>query len=357
MADAHGVHFRRRLLYLLAVLLGWLMAQTAWAQTPPGSASPARDGWASAGFLYADGAMPVYAHGDHVEPYFAVKALLMAHRLGLDVRPEAQAFADWLRPRQRPDGRFARYCRASPASPWVECGAADADDALAALWCLLAMDVLPDRRSDASCERSLDLLVRLWNPKQQVYRTMLDRPFAQFADNVEILATLQRLWQPDARERLRSALERVGDRLSVADLRRGMEKTFAYSFAEGVFPRKAADFSDPSQPRDFYPDGVTPLYIWVYGLQPEAAARAGWYRWKQAYRENWLGGRADAFPWGLAAVAAETVGDRDSSRQWMEQSDGWRAAGRWNLLEEGVWRGLHHRLSAGAQAPLRTRQP
>ncbi len=357
MADAHGVHRRWPLWSLLAGLLGWLMAQTAWAQTPPDGASPARADWASAGFLYADGAMPVYAHGDHVEPYFAVKALLMAHRLGLDVRPEAQAFADWLRPRQRPDGRFARYCRANPASPWVECGAADADDALAALWCLLAMDVLTDRRSDASCERSLDLLVRLWNPKQQVYRTMLDRPFAQFADNVEILAALQRLWQPDARERLRSALERGGDRLSVADLRRGMEKTFAYSFAEGVFPRKAADFSDPSQPRDFYPDGVTPLYIWVYGLQPDAAARAGWHRWTQAYRERGLGGRAAAVPWGLAAVAAETVGDRDSSRRWMEQSDAWRAAGRWNLLEEGVWRGLHHRLSAGAQAPLRTRQP
>ena len=83
MADARGVHFRRSLWSLLAGLLGWLMAQTAWAQTPPDSASPARDDWASAGFLYADGAMPVYAHGDHVEPYFAVKALFaMFYRLG-----------------------------------------------------------------------------------------------------------------------------------------------------------------------------------------------------------------------------------------------------------------------------------
>ena len=70
-----------------------------------------------------------------------------------------------------------------------------------------------------------------------------------------------------------------------------------------------------------------------------------------------IGSAATPVAGPMAAVAAETVGDRDSSRRWMEQSDGWRAAGRWNVLEEGVWRGLHHRLSAGAQAPLRTRQP
>jgi len=312
----------------------------------------ADNAWGRAGYQFADGAMPVHRSGDFVEPYFAVKALLMAHRLGLDVRAETELFARWLAPRQRPDGRFARYCRApqsaNPATgsaAWADCGVTDADDALAALWCLLVVELLPDSRYDRSCVQSLALLAQLWNPRQQVYRTLVDKPFAQFADNIEILAALTRLQQADARARFQSTLGKYPTQLSVGSLTRGVEKTFAYSFRSGVYAGKAADFSELGKPMDFYPDGVTALYVWIYGLQAEPAARRGWQQWKTQYQEAWLAGRTDAFPWGLGAVAAEQLGDRAVSADWLDRASAWRGAGRWNLLEEGVWQGLNHRLS------------
>ena len=319
-----------------------LHAQPALADNP----------WGRAGYQFADGAMPVHRSGDFVEPYFAVKALLMAHRLGLDVRAETELFALWLAPRQRADGRFARYCRA-PASTnpttgsaaWVDCGVTDADDALAALWCMLVVELLPDSRYDPSCVQSLALLAQLWNPRQQVYRTLVDKPFAQFADNIEILAALTRLQQTDARERFQGVLQKHAAQLSIGALTRGVEKTFAYSFRSGVFAGKAADFSELGKSMDFYPDGVTALYVWIYGLQAEPAARRGWQQWKTLYLDAWLAGRTDTFPWGLGAVAAEQLGDRTASSAWLNQANAWRGAGRWNLLEEGVWQGLNHRIS------------
>ncbi len=312
----------------------------------------AENAWGQAGYQFADGAMPVHRTGDFVEPYFAVKALLMAHRLGLDVRDETERFARWLTPRQRPDGRFSRYCRVPPSAAsgreseaWVDCGATDADDALAALWCLLVVELLPDRRYDLGCARSLSLLAQLWNPRQQVYRTLVDKPFAQFADNIEILAALTRLQQADAQSRFHGVLQKHGAQLSVVRLTQGVEKTFAYPFRNGVFAGKAADFSELGKPMDFYPDGVSALYVWIYGLQAEPAARRGWAQWKALYQDAWLAGKTDAFPWGLGAVAAEQLGDHAVSRAWLKQAGAWRAAGRWNLLEEGVWLGLNHRLS------------
>ena len=80
------------------------------------------------GYQDAQGAITVHHQGDAVDPYFAMKALLVAHDAGLDMRATGQAWVNWLLPRQGPDGLFERYCK--DGSDWRACQEADADDAL-----------------------------------------------------------------------------------------------------------------------------------------------------------------------------------------------------------------------------------
>src|SRR5581483_4206184 len=86
-------------------------------------------------------ALTVHAGGDFVDPYFATKALIAAEEAGLNVDGPARRWIAWLLPRQRPDGRFERYCRADGA--WRSCADADADDALSALWMELLNRMTP----------------------------------------------------------------------------------------------------------------------------------------------------------------------------------------------------------------------
>src|SRR5450830_849975 len=144
-------------------------------------------------FTMADGALTVFAQGDYVEPYSAIKALLVAHRLGVDVRSQAEKFSSWMLPFQQANGPFPRICR-SGGNRWLACGPSDADDSLAVLWCALGSEVLPTHRElDASCDRALDNLATLWDPQRQTYRAVFGQSPAYFADNVEVMAFLQSL--------------------------------------------------------------------------------------------------------------------------------------------------------------------
>jgi hypothetical protein len=303
------------------------------------------DVWRDSGFQYPDGAMPVYPRGDYIEPYFSIKALLVAHRMGLNVRSQAEAFGRWLLPRQRTDGRFARYCRVDSKDTiyWEECGNSDADDALAALWCVLIVDVMSGSNFDQSCLRSLDLLARLWNPRKKVYRSLLGHPLSQFADNIEVYFSLQRLKTKTTKKRFGKAFFKHKSRLSLSNLKTGIEKTFYYSFAAKNFPKRANDYNPPGLTPVFYPDGVAPLYVWMYRLQPEKVALSGWAEWKKKYLVSWQSGTADQFPWGLAAMVADIHYDFEISRTWLKNSSFWRHTDRWNLLEEAVWLGLKHK--------------
>ncbi|AMP01471.1 hypothetical protein CAter10_4034 [Collimonas arenae] len=307
-----------------------------------------------ADFSLPNGAITVFAKGDYVEPYFALKALLAAHRLGVDVTQTTSAFAHWLLPFQQANGPFPRVCRSgandwlacgpADADDWLACGPADADDSLDALWCLAVAEILPgDKVLAASCTRSLENLATLWNPAQQTFRALSGGSAAYFADNVEVIGALAYL------RRDRAASSRFAVQLaalpSVAGMQKGLRQNYGYDPNGALEPERA---SVPPTPYGFYPNAVAPVYLWLYQLRSGASGERYWQVWKERYGEKWLAGESDHFPWGLIAWAAYLAGDQASARAWLKNADAWRLAGRWNIVEEGVRTGLSHALQSSA---------
>ena len=296
-----------------------------------------------ADFSLPNGAITVFAKGDYVEPYFALKALLAAHRLGVDVTQATSAFGHWLLPFQQANGPFPRVCR-SGANDWLACGPADADDSLDALWCLAAAEILPnDEVLAASCTRSLENLATLWNPAQQTFRALSGGTAAYFADNVEVIGALAYLRHD------RAASSRFAVQLaalpSTASMQKGLRQNYGYDPNGALEPERA---SVPPTPYGFYPNAVAPVYLWLYQLRHGASGARYWQVWKERYGEKWLAGESDHFPWGLIAWAAYLSGDQASARAWLKNADAWRVAGRWNVVEEGVRTGLSHALQSSA---------
>ncbi|HWW06770.1 hypothetical protein [Collimonas sp.] len=298
-----------------------------------------------ADFVQPNGAITVFPKGDYVEPYFVLKALLAAHRLGVDVTATTSAFSHWLLPFQQENGPFPRICR-NDAADWVACGTADADDSLDALWCLAVTQILSGEKVlAASCARSLTHLATLWNPAQQTFRAFSGNfnSAAYFADNVEVIAALNYL------RRDRSATTRFAIQLaalpSAANMLKGLSVNYGYDPDGALEPERA---SVPPTPYGFYPNAVAPVYLWLYDLRSGTSGRRYWQLWMERYGQKWLAGESDHFPWGLIAWAAYHTGDAATARSWLENSTAWRAAGRWNIVEEGVRIGLENALKTKA---------
>jgi hypothetical protein len=290
-------------------------------------------------FTVPNGAMTVFAHGDYVEPYTAIKALLVAHRLGADVRAPATALAHWLLPYQQANGPFPRICRSGSAE-WLACGPADADDSLAVFWCLLASEVLKgDRALEASCGKSLENLVTLWDPQRGTFRALFGQTVAYFADNVEVIGALDRL-RADPHTAARYARE-LANLPARGTLLAALSRNYGYDPKGGLEPERA---SLPPTPYGFYPNAVAPVYLWIYDLSTGPVAARNWMAWKHRYGQAWLDGKSDHFPWGLIAWAAYKIGDTQTAAAWLRASAQWRQQGRWNVLEEGVRIGLLHAL-------------
>ena len=308
-----------------------------------GAAAPDEKPFAE--FIGADGALTVFPHGDFVEPYSAIKALLIAKRLGVDVHEPAAAFADWILPFQQANGPFPRICR-SNGDRWLACGPSDADDSLSVLWCALGAEVLPEKRSlDASCERALENLATQWDPQKQSFRAMFGGQAAYFADNVEVMMYLKRL------RAHQSFFMRHLDGLAKLPTQDAMEAALTrnYGYRPGQGQGQALEpqaASMPATPYAFYPYGVAPLYPMMYDLRTGAERRNDWRQWREKYGKQWLAGKVDHFPWGLAAWAAFKAGDTDSARAWLNNSVQWKADHRWNIMEEGVQLGLKQALQS-----------
>lgn len=294
-----------------------------------------------ADFMLPNGGMTVFPQGDYVEPYFALKALLAAHRLGVNINAEALAFAHWLLPFQRGNGVFPRICR-STALHWSACGTADADDSLAALWCVLATEVLSeDRAIAASCARSLENLATLWQVKQQTFRAVTGDNTAYFADNVEVIGALNVI-RADYAAAIRFAPQ-LAALPSAAVMFKGLQRNYGYDPDGALEPAYA---SIPPAPYGFYPNAVAPIYVWLCGMRSGIRGQRYWQVWMYRYGKKWLAGESDRFPWGLIAWVAYRMDDPATARTWLENTDAWRAAGRWNVIEEGVRIGLIHVLSS-----------
>lgn len=294
-------------------------------------------------FTEPNGAMTVFAHGDYVEPYTAISALLVAHRLGVDVHAQAAALAHWLLPYQQANGPFPRICR-SGDTQWLACGPADADDSLAVFWCLLVTEVLTgDSALEASCGKSLENLATLWDPQRGTFRALFGKDVAYFADNVEIIGALDRL-RRSPRIAARYARE-LSNLPSGKQMLAGLSRNFGYDPKGALEPERA---SLPPAPYGFYPNAVAPVYPWLHDLSTGPVAARNWAVWKYRYGQAWLEGKSDHFPWGLIAWAAYRLGDKPVATAWLRAFTQWRLQGRWNVLEEGVRIGLRHALPGEA---------
>ena len=309
-------------------------------------ATPAVAGQAPfADFIMADGALTVFPKGDYVEPYSAIKALLVAHRLGVDVRSQARRFSSWIVQFQQANGPFPRICR-SGGTRWLACGPSDADDSLAVLWCALGSEILPTRRElDASCDRALDNLETLWDPQRQTFRAVFGQAGAYFADNVEVMAILRDLRANRAMSRRHA---RVLAKLPTAQvMQAALRRNYGYNPDQALEPTAA---SLPPTPYAFYPYAVAPIYPLIYDVCTGRARQHDWQSWRDKYGKQWLAGTVDHFPWGLIAWAAYKAGDKKSARAWLHNAIQWKAQDRWNIMEEGVRLGLSNRLRRPARA-------
>ncbi|WP_196801280.1 hypothetical protein [Bordetella sp. FB-8] len=296
-----------------------------------------------ADFIMANGALTVFQKGDYVEPYSAIKALLVAHSLGVDVRSQAVTFSKWIVQFQQANGPFPRICR-SGGNLWLACGPSDADDSLAVLWCALGSDILPTHRElDASCDKALDNLETLWDPQRQTFRAVFGQPGAYFADNVEVMAILRRLRANRAMSRRHA---RVLAKLpSQETMLAALQRNYGYNPDQTLEPTAA---SMPPTPYAFYPYAVAPIYPLIYDVRTGRARQHDWQSWRKKYGAQWLAGDVDYYPWGLIAWAAYKSGDKKSALAWLHNATRWKAQGRWNIMEEGVRLGLDNKLKPHA---------
>ena len=275
---------------------------------------------------YGDGAGPITVlnGGDSSDPYFALQALLLAHDNGLDIAEPGLRFARWLVPWQKPDGTFDRFCR-SKAGPWVACQAADADDALLALW-LRLLEALPQAAVQAtpalvkSHSVSQAALDHLYQPSRGVYMVSPLVLHGLFIDNLEV-------WSLRNRPGLRTS----------EGANPGLARSIHQTFWDPVNRRflVSTQLEHRAEPQAFYPHHVAQVFPLLVGfpLLP-ADARSHYREWMRAHRAEWLRqGKAD-YPWGLLAVLALQQNDTASARCWLRETAGMRHSARWAVTDE-----------------------
>ena len=297
-----------------------------------------------------DGAITVFADGLSVEPYFAMRALLGAHELGLDVQPAARRFVEWQARQFSISPRFAHYCR-EPGTGWRACGVADADDAALALW--IELLYISAGRSGMSAEHariadSAELaLERLLDAKSGVYRVSSVLPVSLYMDNVEIARAFDGIAAAADAAGAHAAALRFRHRSAVR--RHAIDRVF---WDRNLSAYRITTQVRPAEPRAFYPAMVSEGYASFFGYgSPTTASTALFARWMHQYRAVWLGGRDREYPWGLIALAAWRYGDRTTVECWLGTAMSLRRGPRWNVLEEAVFQGLMPTVGQGQAVP------
>jgi hypothetical protein len=297
---------------------------------------PAAPGDLSLGaYQREDGAITVAAGGDLVDPYFAARALLAAEALGADARRPARAFIRWLLPFQEDDGRFPRLCRRG--ARFEPCARADADDALLALWMELLVRFapageLPTRWGD-SLRRADAHLRGLLDEESGVHVLSQELPVGLLMDNVEVHAALRAIAGHHERRGEETAARAWRARADA--LAAGIDRTFRAGDGFRVSTQRPR--TAPGAGAPFYPDRVAQAFPLLADLPAPGGSRAAhWARWIAATRGAWLDPAQADYAWGLVAVVAARMGDRDAVRAWAEHAAPFRGGSRWNVVEEAV---------------------
>ncbi|MBF6987643.1 hypothetical protein IPF36_07780 [Cupriavidus sp. IK-TO18] len=286
-----------------------------------------------------DGAITTYFAGDSVDPYFAAKALLAAQDAGMTTRIAATRWIAWLLPRQQADGRFDRYCERGQR--FVSCQEADADDALMAAWMELLVRSAPPKGMPPAWQASFDkasrYLDRLRDPGSGVYHISARLPVALLMDNVEVSSAFK------AASLYR---QRHGDAVGAAAWQRKAEQLDKDILR--VFWR-ASRYLVSTQPREqfeFYPDAVAQIFPILGDIHPAGRSHVVAYQsWMKENRWAWLQMSEVDFPWGLVALVADRMGDKDAITCWRLRSIQFRHGKHWNVLEEALYLAFESRLT------------
>lgn len=302
---------------LLTLFTGLLLAYTAVA-----SAKPKFD---LQGYTDANGAITILNGGDTTDPYFALQALLLAHDNGMDISIPAAKFANWLVPRQKPDGTFDRFCQSS-SKTWVSCKTADADDSLLALWMRL-LDTMPEQlsknpvwtKSYAVSMKSLDYL---YQPSRGVYMVSPVYLHGLFMDNLEV-------WSLKAHSKKQNTAEL--DKLAQA-----IYKTFWQPVNKNFLV--STQLEQQTQKPQFYPDHVAQIFPLLvdFPLLPQTA-KLYYSNWMRTHRAEWLRQGETDYPWGLLAVLALRQGDEPTARCWLRENSAMRHSARWAVTDEAAF--------------------
>jgi len=286
-------------------------------------------------YQHADKALSVHANGDFVDPYFANRALISAHQLGLAIEPLARDWIKWALAHQEADGRFARYCLRS--GHWQRCAKADADDASLALWLQLLYTVSPEEalqgawRSSAS--RAELQLNRLYDKRLGIYLVSSTQRYSLFMDNVEIYNALTTIARQQREIRAMHLAKNTQTR--AMNLRHAINRVFWRSEI-----RTYAVSTKREEHESFYPHIVAQVYPWLFDMPTPMNAEQAYQKWHDRYAERWLSFREDKYPWGLVAATAAKLGDDATAQRWLREASALRAGQRWNILEEAIHQGL-----------------
>lgn len=322
----------------MKTLLALLLVIATYVHQPAGAAE-----LVLTDYQRPDGSITTYFAGDSIDPYFAAKALLAAQDAGMTTRSAATRWIAWLLPRQHADGRFDRYCM-KEGQRFVSCQEADADDALMAAWMELLVRSAPPKGMPPAWQASFDKasrhLDKLRDPGSGVYLISAKLPVALLMDNVEVSSAFK------AASNYR---QRHGDAVGAAGWMRKAEQLDKDILR--VFWRPNQGYLVSTQPRaqsefEFYPDAVAQIFPILADIKPASRPHAAAYQlWMKENRMAWLQMSEVDFPWGLVALVADKMGDKDAIACWRMRSIQFRHGKHWNVLEEALYLAFEARLS------------
>ncbi len=321
--------------YTMKTLLALLLVIATCIPQPAGAAE-----LVLTDYQRPDGAITTYFNGDSIDPYFAIKALLAAQDAGMTTRTAATSWIAWLLARQHADGRFDRYCM--KGQRFISCQEADADDALMATWMeLLVRSAAPKGMPpawQASFDKASRQLDTLRDQHSGVYLISAKLPVALLMDNVEISSAFK------AASNYR---RRQGDAAGAAAWTSKAEQLDRDILR--VFWRPGQGYLVSTQPRSesaFYPDAVAQIFPVLADIRPPGRPhKAAYDLWMKENRTTWLQMSEADFPWGLVALVADKMGDKDAIACWRMRSIQFRHGKHWNVLEEALYLAFETRLT------------
>jgi hypothetical protein len=273
------------------------------------------------GYVDEHGVISVQHKGATADPYFSLQALLLAQEHGLDTSRYAQRWADWLIPKQKPDGTFDRFCRTG--NTWAPCKTADADDSLLVLWMrFLESHPAELKRNPAwrkSHEAAQASLKRLEDKGRGIYMVSPVYLHGLFMDNLEVWS-----WKP-----------------SHAGVQTREKPDFGRSIQEVFWDPAAKRFHVSTQLEQrtaepaFYPDAVAQIFPLTVGYPHIPGGAKSWYQqWMRQHRAEWLQQVKKDFAWGLIATVALKQGDTVSARCWLRTALPARHSSHWTATDE-----------------------